>query len=120
MSFRVFDTPMPIEAPGGKSIEEIAGRVNGGFHGFSLARMVAPPAWAEPAQTPEFGELTVMVRGRLRVEVGDETVEVLAPQAIWVDPRVRVRYSNPFADECEYYALCLPAFTPEAAHREGE
>ena len=111
-----------IPVPGGKLIEEIAGRVNTGHAAFSMAHMVAPPGWGEPAQRPGFGELTVMVRGRMRVELGEggaaEVAEVRAGQSIWVEPGVRVRYSNPFAAEGEYYALCVPAFAPDRAHRE--
>ena len=110
-----------IPVPGGKLIEEIAGGVNTGHTAFSMAHMVAPPGWGEPAQRPGFGELTVMVRGRMRVELGEggaEVVELAAGQSLWVEPGVRVRYANPFAEEGEYYALCVPAFAPDTAHRE--
>jgi mannose-6-phosphate isomerase-like protein (cupin superfamily) len=112
----------PIPAPGGKRIEEFFGRVSTGTEAFSLAHMVAPAGWAEPAQRPTFGELTLVLRGRMRVEVGDDTepevVVVEAGQAFWVEPNVRVRYSNPFPEESEYYAWCLPAFDVDAARRE--
>ena len=118
---RLIPTYTRIPVPGGKLIEEIAGRVNSGHAAFSMAHMVAPPGWGEPPQQPEFGELTVMVRGRMHVVLGPpesaEIVEVPAGQAIWIEPGVRVRYSNPFAEESEYFALCVPAFAPDAAHR---
>lgn len=119
-SWRLVDKPVRIPAPGGKLIEELFGRASTETDRFSLARMVAPPQWSEPAQAPEFGELTVMIRGRMHIEVGDdeEIVELLAGQAFWVDPGVRVRYSNPHAQESEYFAICLPAFAPDLAHRE--
>lgn len=112
-----------IPVPGGKLIEEIAGRVNTAQEQFSFAHMVAPPGWGEPPQRPSFGELTVMVRGSMLVELGpaggpQERVTVRAGQSIWVEPGVRVRYSNPAAEESEYFALCLPAFSPAAAARE--
>ena len=109
-----------IPVPGGKTIEEIFGRVNTGTEQFSLAHMVAPPGWGEPPQTPDFGELTVMVRGRVRLEVGDETIDLEAGQAIWIEPGVRVHFGNPFDEEAEYYAICIPAFSPELANREDE
>ncbi len=118
--YRLVTSGTLVPVPGGKVIEELFGRVNTGTDRFSLAHMVAPPGWSEPAQTPEFGELTVLTRGRLRVEVADEAVDVAAGQAIWVEPGVRVRYANPFPEESEYFALCLPAFTPERAHRDEE
>lgn len=109
-----------IPAPGGKRIEELLGRATTGTDGLSLAHMVAPPGWGEPAQQPEFGELTVMVRGRMRIEVDGEMLDLAAGQAIWVEAEARVRYSNPFAEENEYFAICLPAFTLERARREPE
>ena len=109
---------MRIPVPGGKLIEELFGHLNTGTSTFSLAHMVAPPGWGEPAQTPEFGELTIMVRGVMLVEVSGERVEVSAGQAIWIDPGRRVRYSNPYQSGNEYYAVCLPAFAPATVHRE--
>jgi mannose-6-phosphate isomerase-like protein (cupin superfamily) len=108
-----------IPVPGGKLIEEHFGRASTGDERFSVAHMIAPPGWGEPAQTPRFGELTVMVRGRMRVELGDaETLELWAGQSLWVEPDLRVRYSNPFEEESEYFAICLPAFAPDLARRE--
>lgn len=119
--WKLVDKPARIPTPDGKVIEEIFGRVSTGDGRLSVAHMIAPPRWSEPAQTPEFGELTVMVRGRLQIEVGRgelEVIELLAGQAFWVEPGVRVRYSNVWDEEAEYYAVCLPAFGPELAHRE--
>ena len=58
-----------IPVPGGKQIKEMIGRVHTGTEELSLAHMVAPAGWGEPPQTPEFGELTLVLRGRVRVEV---------------------------------------------------
>lgn len=116
--YRVVRRGTAVPVPGGKSIEELFGRLHTGTDEFSLARMVAPPGWSEPAQTPGFGELTVMIRGALEIEVDGEPVRLAAGETLWVEPGVTVRYRNPFAEECEYYALCLPAFTPERANRE--
>ncbi len=101
-------------------IEELFGRVNTGTEEFSLAHMVAPPGWSEPPQTPEFGELTIMVRGRIEIEVADDRVTLEAGHALWVEPGTRVHYRNPFDAESEYFALCIPAFSPELAHREED
>jgi mannose-6-phosphate isomerase-like protein (cupin superfamily) len=117
-AYRLVTTATRIPVPGGKVIEELFGRVNTGTDGFSLAHMVAPPGWAEPAQTPAFGELTIMVRGTMRVEVGGETVDVVKGQAIWTEPGAKVRYSNPGGEESEYFAVCIPAFAPDLAQRD--
>lgn len=107
-----------IPVPGGKLIEELVGRVNTGSDDFSLAHMVAPPKWSEPPQTPKFGELTLVIRGRLEIEVDGEQVVVSAGEVLWVEPSVRVHYRNPFDEESEYYAFCMPAFAPDRARRE--
>ena len=109
-----------IPVPGGKTIDEIIGRVNTDSDRFSLAHMVAPRGWAEPPQTPEFGELTIMVRGKMQVEVDGTPVILEAGHTLWVEAGATVHYTNPFEEESEYYALCLPAFTPERAHRHEE
>ena len=116
--YRLVEQATRIPVPGGKLIEELFGHVNTGTGAFSLAHMVAPGGWSEPAQRPGFGELTIMVRGAMSIEVDGEEVVVRAGQAFWVEPDVRVRYSNPFAEENEYYAVCIPAFHPDTAHRD--
>ena len=119
----VVGDPTRIPVPGGKLIEEYFGRVRTGTSVLSLAHMIAPPGWGEPAQTPRFAELTMMVRGTMRIEIGEdgsEVVELRAGQAIWIEPDVTVRYSNPYDAENEYYAICLPAFSPELAQRATE
>ncbi|CAN99166.1 cupin domain-containing protein [Sorangium sp. So ce726] len=118
--YRLVTSRARIPVPGGKLIEELFGRVNTGTEGFSLAHMVAPPGWSEPAQTPSFGELTLVIRGRVRAEIAGETVDVSAGQALWTEPDQRVRYSNPFDEESEYFALCIPAFAPDLARRDAE
>jgi len=117
--------PTRIPVPGGKLVEEHFGRVRtpdlaGGHASFSLAHMVAPPGWGEPAQTPDFDEVTIMIRGRMRIEVEGEVVEIAAGQSFFVERGVKVRYSNPFPEESEYHAMCMPAFSPELAHRDPD
>lgn len=119
-SHRKVDVATKIPVPGGKLIEELFGRVNTETDDFSLAHMVAPPGWSEPAQTPEFGELTIMLRGGMYIEVGDDVIELGPGDAFWVDAGERVRYANPYEEESEYYALCIPAFSADLAHREED
>jgi mannose-6-phosphate isomerase-like protein (cupin superfamily) len=122
--YRLVERPTRIPVPGGKLIEELFGRVNTSTEAFSLAHMVAPPGWDEPAQCPDFGELTIMHRGTMRIEVGSgadvHVIDLRAGQAFWIEPGVRVRYSNPFKEESEYYAVCMPAFAPDTAHRQED
>lgn len=115
---RVVSAPRVVPVPGGKIIEEHVGRLASGDEGVSVAHMVAPPGWAEEPQAPAFDEVTVMVRGRMHVEIeGGETVVVRAGESLVVPRGVRVRYSNPFAEASEYWAICTPAFAVDLAGR---
>lgn len=67
-----------IPVPGGKVINEYIGRVNSGDETVSIAHMVAPPGWAEPAQTPEFTEYTLVLKGSVVVEHEGGTTVVSA------------------------------------------
>ena len=70
------ETPTRIPVPGGKVIDEYVGRVNTGEAAVSVAHMVAPAGWAEPAQTPDFDEITLVLRGEVRVEHADGVLDV--------------------------------------------
>lgn len=113
--------PTVIAAAGNKPkrIEEYAGRVNSGHAAVSVARMVSPEGWVEPGQRPAFEELTVVLRGMLRVEHESGTMDVRAGQAVVAHPGEWVRYSSPEAGGAEYVAVCLPAFSPETVHRDA-
>jgi quercetin dioxygenase-like cupin family protein len=118
---RLIETPAVIDAAGTKPkrIEEYAGRVNSGHRGVSVARMQSPEGWEEPGQRPEFEEITVVLRGTLRVEHERGVLEVSAGQAVVTAPGEWVRYSTPHAGGAEYVAVCLPAFSPETVHRDA-
>lgn len=117
---RLIDSPTIITAAGNKPkrIEEFAGRVNSGHAGVSVARMVSPGGWLEPGQRPEFEEITVVLRGLLRVESENGALDVRAGQAVVTTPGEWVRYSTPEPDGAEYVAVCLPAFSPDTVHRD--
>ncbi len=81
--------------------------------------MVSPSGWVEPGQRPEFEEITVVLRGMLRVEHEGGALEVRAGQAVVASPGEWVRYSSPGAEGAEYVAVCLPAFSPATVHRDA-
>ena len=112
--------PTVIKAAGNKPkrIEEFAGRVNSGHASVSIARMVSSPGWQEPGQRPEFEEITVVLRGMLRVEHAAGVLDVRAGQAVVTAPGEWVRYSTPGPEGAEYIAVCLPAFSPATVHRD--
>jgi mannose-6-phosphate isomerase-like protein (cupin superfamily) len=113
--------PTVIAAAGNKPkrIEEYAGHVNSGHQGVSVARMVSPEGWEEPGQRPEFEEITVVLKGMLRVEHDGGALEVRAGQAVVAKPGEWVRYTSPEAGGAEYVAICLPAFSPATVHRDA-
>src|SRR5829696_10432355 len=102
-----------------KCIEEFAGRVNSWHANVSVARMVSPAGWAEPGQRPEFEEITLVLRGMLRVEFEGGVLEVRAGQAVTTAPGEWVRYSTPEQGGAEYVAVCTPAFSPDTVHRDA-
>lgn len=110
-------SPTVVQGVGEKVIRELVGRVNTGTEGLSVARMTSPPGWEEPAQTPEFDEVTLVLEGAVVVEHDGGMVTVRAGEAMLARAGERVRYSTP--EGAEYVAICVPAFTPEAAYRES-
>ncbi len=119
---RLIERPTTIQAAGNKpkQIHEFAGRVNSGHSGVSVARMVSPGGWLEPGQRPQFEEITVVLRGMVRVEHDGGVIDVRAGQAVVTSPGEWIRYSSPEADGAEYIAVCLPAFSPDTVHRDSE
>lgn len=78
--------------------------------------MTSPAGWSEPGQRPEFTEVTLVLRGTVRVEHESGVLEVNAGQAVVTQPGEWVRYSTP--EGAEYVAICLPAFSPMTVHRD--
>jgi mannose-6-phosphate isomerase-like protein (cupin superfamily) len=109
-----------IEAAGNKPklIDEYIGRVNSKTSATSVAHMRSPGGWVEPGQTPEFDEFTVVLKGTLRVESKDGHIDVAAGQAVIAPAGEWVRYSTPNPEGAEYIAVCLPAFSMDAVHRD--
>ena len=82
--------------------------------------MRSPSGWSEPGQTPEFDEYTVVLRGSLHVKLKNQEFDVAVGQAIIVEAGEWVQYSSPSLEGAEYIAVCIPAFSPETVHREGD
>ena len=116
----IIEKPQIIEAAGTKKkvIEEYFGRLSSKTDEVSIARMVSPAGWDEPAQCPEFGEYTIVLKGILRVKTKLKTIDVAAGQGILVSAKECVQYSTPFEGGAEYISVCVPAFSPVTVHRE--
>lgn len=111
-----------VQAAGNKPklVDEYIGRINSKTLAASVAHMRSPEGWIEPGQTPEFDEFTVVLKGVLRVEHKQGSLEVHAGQAVIAHAAEWVRYSTPQAGGAEYIAVCLPAFSMESAHRDSD
>ncbi|MEM9848852.1 MAG: cupin domain-containing protein [Bacteroidota bacterium] len=117
--YTIQTAPFIVPTDDGKLIEEHFGKASDGNAQISIAHMVAPPHWSEPFQTPEFDEYTYIIKGRKQFIIEGEKVILEAGQSIKIEKNVRVQYCNPFDEACEYIAICLPAFSMDAVHREG-
>ncbi len=92
-----------IEAAGTKPklIEEFVGGPSTGTTTVSVARMRSPSGWKEPGQRPDFQEITVVLKGSLRVAFNGGHLDVAAGQAVitapgeWVPPRRSARPQSP-------------------------
>ena len=116
----LISSPTRITAAGNKPklIDEYIGRVNSKTEGASVAHMRSPSGWVEPGQTPEFDEFTVVLKGMLRVNYKNGTMDVHSGQAVIAHKGEWVQYSTPGDDGAEYIAVCLPAFSPGTVHRD--
>ncbi|NIP31824.1 MAG: cupin [Candidatus Dadabacteria bacterium] len=118
---KLIDSPSLINAAGTKpkKIEEFVGVISTSNEDLSVAKMISPEGWEEPGQTPEFQEITVVLKGLLKVEHSEGSIEVKEGQAIITYPGEWVRYSTPADGGAEYIAICLPAFSPDTVHRDS-
>lgn len=118
---RLIAQPTRVQAAGNKPklIDEFVGVVNSGHTAVSVARMTSPSGWQEPGQRPTFEEITVVLRGMVRVEHDGGALDVRAGQAVVTAPGEWVRYSTPEQDGAEYIAICVPAFMPTTVNRDG-
>jgi len=111
-------SPTVIPTDDDKLIEEYFGNASTDDDAFSVAHMTAPPGWSEPAQEPDFDEITILVSGRKLVQIDGESVELTAGDTLMVRAGARVQYSNPFKEPAKYWSVCIPAFSPDRVHRD--
>jgi quercetin dioxygenase-like cupin family protein len=116
----VIEQPTIVQAAGSppKTIREHVGRVNTGTDAVSVAHMSSPAGWAEPWQTPQFDEWTLVLSGSVLVEHDSGTFAAHAGQTVHAPRDHRIRYSTP--DGADYVAVCIPAFSPDLVHRDSD
>ncbi|RBW55795.1 cupin domain-containing protein [Tenacibaculum sp. E3R01] len=118
--YTIQTSPFVVPTTDGKLIEEHFGNATDKNSEVSIAHMVAPAGWSEPFQTPKFEEYTYVIKGKKQFNIDGDIVVLKAGQSIKIEKNVRVQYSNPFDSECEYLAICLPAFSMNLVNREKE
>jgi mannose-6-phosphate isomerase-like protein (cupin superfamily) len=116
--YSIQTSPFVVPTTDGKLIEEHFGNASDKNSQISIAHMIAPPNWSEPFQTPDFDEYTFIIKGKKQFNIDGETIVLKAGQSIKISKTARVQYSNPFAEPCEYIAICLPAFSLDLVNRE--
>jgi len=116
--YTIQKAPFVVPTTDGKLIEEHFGNATNQQSGISIAHMIAPSKWKEPFQTPQFEEYTYIIRGKKQFIIEDELIVLEAGQSIKIEKNTRVQYSNPFDEECEYIAVCTPAFSMDLVNRE--
>lgn len=116
------EKPSIVKASGNKDkiIKEYFGRVNSGDANVSIALMKSPDGWVEPGQTPEFEEYTVVLEGTLHIKTKDGEFDINSGEAVYISKEEWVQYSSPSPDGAIYFAVCLPAFSPDIVHRDSK
>jgi len=117
-NYTIQKSPFVVPTTDGKLIEEHVGNATDNNTEISIARMIAPPKWCEPFQTPEFDEYTYIIKGKKQFIIDEDTIVLEAGQSIKINKNTRVQYSNPFDEDCEYLAICMPAFSINLVNRE--
>jgi hypothetical protein len=117
---KLISKPSIIKAAGDvpKMIQEFIGRLNTGTDSISIALMKSPPGWSEPGQIPEFDEYSLVLKGVLKVESKEGPFNAGPGQCASVSRGRWVQYSTPGAEGAEYVSICIPAFSPDAVHRD--
>lgn len=115
--YHIQKSPFIVPTTDGKLIEEHFGltSINSDI---SIARMVAPPKWSEPFQTPKFDEYTYIISGKKQFIIDDEAIVLSAGESIKIEKGVKIQYANPFDIPCEYISVCMPAFSIDLVNRE--
>jgi quercetin dioxygenase-like cupin family protein len=117
---KIIKKPVVIKAMGNppKKIEEFIGAVSSGSNNVSIARMKSPKGWSEPGQTPEFDEYSTVLKGALKVKTKAKAIILKAGQSVIIKAGTWVKYSTPV--KSEYISVCVPAFSPDKAHRDAQ
>jgi mannose-6-phosphate isomerase-like protein (cupin superfamily) len=117
---KLIASPTPIASVGNmpKLCDEYVGLVNTGEARVSITVVRSPAGWEGDAQYGEYDEYRYVLKGMVRVEYAEGTIDVEAGQALHVEPLEWVRFSTPREGGAEYINVCTPAFSRNIIHRE--
>lgn len=115
--YKIQRNPFVVPTTDGKLIEEHFGLASINSE-LSIAKMIAPPHWSEPFQTPEFDEYTFIIKGKKQFNIDGELMILNAGESIKINKGTRVQYANPFDEAVEYISICFPAFSIDLVNRE--
>lgn len=113
---RIFSEGTNFPVPGDKLIEEFIGNARKITDRFSVAHMQMPMGWSEPGHSTEFDEIVIVLRGELTIESNDKSFKILGGQVCWIEPVANIVFCNTRNEICEYWAICIPAFSPDRVH----
>ena len=102
----------------GKRTEEFVGTTATGTEALSVARMLTPPGLGEPARTPDFDEVVIVLKGELTLVVDGKRQTIAEGEMGLLRRGHRVQVRNDGQGACDYYSVCTPAFREELAHVE--
>jgi mannose-6-phosphate isomerase-like protein (cupin superfamily) len=113
-------SPTPISSVGNipKLCDEFVGLVNTGESRISITVVRSPAGWEGTDQYGEYHEYRLVLKGMLRVEHAEGTIDVEAGQALYVKPLEWVRFSTPREGGADYINVCTPAFSRALVHRD--
>ena len=117
---KLIGSPTPIASVGNitKFADEYVGLTNTGEAKVSITRVQSPEGWEGVWQYSDYREYRVVLKGLLRVEHSDGSLDVAAGQGLDVEPSEWVCYSTPEAGGADYMTVCIPAFSRATVHRK--
>lgn len=86
--YTIQKSPFIVPTNDGKHIEEHFGLIAGGSSQLSIARMIAPPGWSEPFQTPDFDEYTYIISGKKQFNIDGEIIILKTGESIKIEKKL--------------------------------
>lgn len=112
------DDPFVVPTADLRLIEEHFGNASNKYEHCSISRIELPPRWQDRYQKPEFDEFILMEKGKLKIIVDNEKIEINAGESFLTKKGARVKYANPYNFPARYWSICIPPFSLDTVHQE--